>query len=510
VPAKVVVIGFDAAEATLVEPWAREGVLPAFGRLTEQGMLLRPETNVDTLPASAWAEIATGRMGGKIGWYWNRYQLHSGESALRQTRLGDVDLTAVWDIASAAGRRCAVLDVPHAAPAAGLNGIQLREFGNHDTAFDLGTEPPEFMDEVLERFGRYPGPRGDDCEEHETTADLERILDGIEQGVELKRELFRTLLEEGEWDLFFACFSESHCVSHQYWQYFDESSPWHEHDAPERFKRAIPTVYGRLDVALGEVIEAAGPDATILAVLSHGMGQSVGGPQVLPEVLVRLGYASGHGVTSTVRGRMPPGVKRALKFVLRGGARKRLQRAAGSLPRPLESPETRAIAVKNGRCGAIRLNLKGRDPFGAIEPGAEYDAACAELIEEISKLEHADTGAPAVREVVRTDTVYGPELHANIPDLVVRFDGSSGPIHAVRSSRVGTVSIPIEQHSLQRSGDHTPHSRIWIRGPGVAAGEARDEGHSLDIAPTVLSLLDVAIPSEFDGRPLDLGRTALV
>jgi predicted AlkP superfamily phosphohydrolase/phosphomutase len=508
-PAKVVVIGFDAAEATLVEPWARDGCLPAFGRLTEEGTLLRPETNVDTLPASIWAEIATGRLGGKIGWYWNRYQMHSGETVSRQTRAEDVDLTAVWDLASRAGRRCAVLDVPHAAPAAGLNGIQLREWGNHDTAFDFGTEPPEFMDEVLERFGRYPGPRGDDCEEHETDADLERILDGIEQGVERKRELFRTVLEEGEWDLFFACFSESHCVSHQYWQYFDTTSPWHQPNAPERFKRAIPTVYRRLDAALEELLEAAGADATIIAVLSHGMGQSVGGPQVLPEVLVRLGYGSGHGVTSTVRGRMPPVVKRALKSVLRGGARNRLQRAAGSLPRPLESPQTRAIRVHNGRCGAIRLNVKGREPFGAVEPGAEYDAVCAELIEEIGKLENADTGAPAVREVVRTDAVYGPDRHPNIPDLVVRFDGSSGPIHAVRSARIGTIATPIEQHSLQRSGDHTPHSRIWVRGPGIAAGEARDEGRSIDIAPTVLLLLGVSVPTSLDGRPLELVRAAV-
>lgn len=509
-PAKVLVIGFDAAEATLVEPWAREGRLPAFERLTERGTLFRPANNVDTLPASVWPEILTGRTGGRIGWYWNRHQVHAGETSLRQTREDDVDLTAVWDLASQAGRRCAVLDVPHAAPARGVNGVQLREWGNHDTAFDLGTEPAELLDDLLRRFGPYPGPRGDECEDHETLAEYERLLDGILAGVERKRELFRSVLEEGDWDLFFACFSESHCVSHQFWHYYDETSPWHEPDAPERFRHAIPTVYARLDVALGELLEAAGPDATVLAVLSHGMGQSVGGPQVLPEVLVRLGYGSGHGVTSNVRGRMPPGVKRALKFLVRGPARQRLQRAAGSLPSPLESPQTRAMAVPNGRCGAIRLNLEGREPFGPVRPGDDYDAACEELIREISALENVESGAPAVREVIRTDSVYGPDRHPNIPDLVVRFNNAGGPIHAVRSERVGTVTIPIEQHSLQRSGDHTPHSRIWIQGPGVPAGEARDEGHVLDVAPTILARLEVPVPESLDGRPLELGRPAVV
>ncbi len=501
----MLVIGFDAAEATLVEPWAREGKLPTFGRLTAEGKLFRPANNVDTLPAAVWPELTTGRAGGKIGWYWNRHQLHAGETTLRQTRADDVDLTAVWDVASEAGRRCAVLDVPHAAPATRLNGIQLREWGNHDTAFDFGTHPSTYLDEVLERFGPYPGPRGDECEEHETDADYARLLDGILAGVERKGQLFRTALEGDDWDLFFACFSESHCVSHQFWHYFDETSPWHEADAPERFRTAIPTVYRELDAALGAVLEAAGPDATTFVVLSHGMGQTVGGPQILRETLVRLGYGSGHGVASGVRGRLPRPVKRALKLLVRGGARRRLQHVAGSLPSPLESPETRAIAVPNGRCGAIRLNVRGRDPFGSIEPGAEYDAACEELTAEIEALVHHDTGAPAVREVVRTDTVYGEENHPNIPDLIVRFDNRNGPILSVRSPRVGTVSTPIEEHAHQRSGDHTPHSRIWVLGLGN--GGAVEGGHVLDVAPTVLRLLDVPIPERFDGRPLDVGIT---
>src|SRR5436305_502314 len=205
------------------------------------------------------------------------------------------------------------------------------------------------------------------------------------------------------------------------------------------------------------------------------MQEATGGPQVLPEVLVRLGYGSGHGAASSVRGRLPSPVKSAVRALVRGPLRRRLQSAAGSLPQPFESDRTRAISVPNGCCGGIRLNVKGREPFGAIEPGREYDEACEELAEAIAALENADTGGPAVLSVVRSDSVYGAETHPNVPDLIVRFDRRV-PITAVRSERVGTVGKPIEEHSIQRSGDHSDQSRIWAVGPGIAAGRAADEG----------------------------------
>jgi predicted AlkP superfamily phosphohydrolase/phosphomutase len=502
-PAKVVVIGFDAMEATLVERWAAEGKLPMFRKLSESATEFRPTNRVDTLPGTTWTEIATGRAGGTIGWYWNRWQVFAGEPQLRRGREGDTDMTAVWKLASDAGRRVAALDVPQSAPARGLNGIQLREWGTHEMAFGFGSEPSPFAAEVLARFGPYPGPDGDKCEIHETDDDYRRLRTGLLDGARLRGRMLRAVLDEGDWDLFFATFTESHCVSHQFWRFFDESSSWYEPGAASDLRMAIPDVYGELDSSLGHILDCVDEDTTVFVLLSHGMGESYGGPQLLPEVLVRLGYGSGRGAASTVRSRLPAPAKQAIKTVIRGPLRRRLQTAAASLPQPLASPLTRAMAVPNGRRGAIRLNVKGRDPFGSVDPGAEYDETCAELAQAIEELENPDTGEPAVLAVYRADSVYGQETHPNIPDLLVRF-ADDGPITAVRSARIGTVKVPIEQFANERSGDHTPHSRIWIRGPGVAPGRVVEGGDVLDLAPTILELLGVPIPETLHGRPLPL------
>ena len=48
----------------------------------------------------------------------------------------------------------------------------------------------------------------------------------------------------------------------------------------------------------------------------------------------------------------------------------------------LTSSKTKATAVRNNRVGAIRLNLKGREPHGQVAPGNE----AGDLIEQRSRI----------------------------------------------------------------------------------------------------------------------------
>jgi arylsulfatase A-like enzyme len=68
------------------------------------------------------------------------------------------------------------------------------------------------------------------------------------------------------------------------------------------------------------------------------------------------------------------------------------------------------------------------------------------------------------------------------------------------------VHVPVYHPHAPRTGDHTPHSRLWASGAGLAANGTIGQGHVCDIAPTVLALLDVAAPAGLDGRAL-LDRT---
>jgi predicted AlkP superfamily phosphohydrolase/phosphomutase len=201
-------------------------------------------------------------------------------------------------------------------------------------------------------------------------------------------------------------------------------------------------------------------------------------------------------------------VKSVIRRALRGRTKSGLQKLAGSLPAPLESPETRAIALMNSPCAAIRLNVKGRDPFGSVAPGAEFDSILDDLEHELGELREVRSGRPAVKKVTRARDVYGDRVHPNIPDLLVNFDGELAPILSVTSPRTGTLAAPLRTRALPRSGDHTETSRLICVGPAVEPGPLIETGDILDVAPTLLQLVDVRIPEQLDGEPLSLGAVA--
>ena len=511
-PARVIVIGLDAAEANLLERWAAEGKLPTFARLVRDGGGFSLVNCLETLPGAIWPEIATGISCGKIPLYYHPRQLHTGEGRVRPVLAEEVDPEDYyWTLASRRGRRVAVIDPVQSVRAPEFNGIQLFEWGLHDRNFEIATDPPGLLEELRARHGDHPIRS---CDLHgRKRSGYERLLDGLLAGVARKTDLLLDLLSRENWDLFVATYGETHCVGHQFWHFLDPTHGWHDAAAPAHLRSAIRSVYQAVDKGLGALIESAGRDALFLVFASHGMGPYTGGPQLLSEVLVRLGMGSGAGAGNSGIRRLqtrvshaPRLIQPALKRLAGTGVIKNLQAWSGSLLDPLESPLTRAVALRNNRCGAIRLNLKDREPFGRVCPGAAAQALMAELRAELVALRNPASGQPIVTKVTTATEVFGPEHHPDVPDLMVVFRNDLGPIEACYSPRVGLVEVPIFHPNVPRSGDHTPVSRLWTFGRGVAAGRRLQDANVLDIAPTVLNLLDVPVPRRLDGSPLALMR----
>jgi predicted AlkP superfamily phosphohydrolase/phosphomutase len=506
VPARVLVIGFEALEPTLVDRWSHDGHLPTFARLAGAGQVWDVDF-ADELTDVVWPELATGRKGTSIGFYRVPRQLVSGEAVPRPMQPTDVDLTPAWTFAADAGKRVGAFDLPWAAPWPARDGLHIWGWGTHDKPFGTGSDPLDAVARVTGVAGDHPLAHDPEtrsrCDDHvDTTASYRDLLRRLLDGVERKKAAALSLLETDDWDLYVTCFADSHCVGHHFWHFFDETSPWHDPAHADEFRDAIRTVYAALDDAVGALVAAGGPDCTVAAVSSHGMGPAVGGWQLLPEVVVRLGYGSGRGRSAKVRGRLPEPAKRMLRAAVRGRARTRLQEAAGSLRFPLESSLTRAVALENSPGGAIRLNVAGREPFGSVTPGAEYDAACAELVTELEQLEDPRSGERVVAVAARADELFPGPIHPNIPDILVSFRRDLGPIEAVRSRRVGLVSRPFRTPALPRSGDHLPRARFWFSGPRIANRIVNERALPIDLAPTLLALLGVPQPASLTGRPL--------
>src|SRR6185369_3858046 len=119
----------------------------------------------------------------------------------------------------------------------------------------------------------------------ETREGYETLLRGLKEGVQRKTELLLDVMGRERWDLFACAFGETHCVGHHFWHFFDAGSARHPPEPPPHFRDAIRDVYRAVDDGLGRLLAAAGAEADVLVVASHGMGPYLGGPHLLPEVL---------------------------------------------------------------------------------------------------------------------------------------------------------------------------------------------------------------------------------
>ncbi len=405
---------------------------------------------------------------------------------------------------SRAGKRVVVIDAPFARPAGELNGVQVTNWGTHDTwSWRRCSAPSSLIEDVVARFGDHPVPYCD--AEARSLADYENLRAGLVAGAQRKTAVLRHFLSMEDWDFFFGVFSESHCAGHQFWHFMDPGHPRHDASAPGTLRSAVRDVYRTIDAGLAAILQDLPADVPVFVFLSHGMGPYFAGSHLLGAVLERLGLSGTSeaadfpdrgtvGILWKLRRVLPPKLRQALKARL-----PTLLAALWRFAHPVQSlwrPGMRAFALpSHNMTGAIRINVKGREPLGVVAPGLEYETLCEELMAKLLELENSETGKLAVQWVRRARDLYEGARVEEMPDLFVEWDHSA-PINALRSSTIGTVNSVL---AADRTGDHSAHGLLLGRGPGFRRGEV-GQIRMQDVAPTLLELLDLPIPSDYEGR----------
>ena len=503
---KVLLIAVDSGDSRLVREWAAEGYLPAFAQLLRTGVTAPIGTPAGVLEGAIWPTLLTSSSPARHGLFAYR-QLEPGtyrlDVAMRADRLTD---SPFWLPLSAAGKRVAVVDAPFARPHPGLNGIQVTNWGAHDSwSWERSSWPPDLITELVARFGEHPVPTCDGRDR--TLADYEDLRDRLIAGVERKTALLLHCLEREPWDFFFGVFSESHCVGHQYWRFMDSGGPAYDADAPAPLRTAIRDVYQAIDTGVASLIKRCDLDTHVVVLLSHGMGPYYHGSHLLNQVLARLGVndparAVGPGLRPradrkfrqrlwSARHLLPQRWRDRVKAHLPAAL---VDRVVVSPPHPFARKRVFQVPSSNMTAG-LRINLKGREPQGLVEPGAEYDALCRELRDALMALENPNTGGKAVQWVARTDELYrGPRLHW-LPDVLVEWDHSA-PITALCSHQIGTVSGVAR---TGRSASHWSNALLLGVGPRFGTGPVGREIQTADIAPTILEFFGVRRPPDYEG-----------
>ncbi len=515
---RLLVVGLDACDPTTVRRMAAAGILPTLGRLLDGGAAqCRLQNPVGLFVGALWISFATGLRADRHGFYcWDEIDIASYERQL--TTPASAQGTPFWQTLSDAGRRVAVLDVPHAQANTPVDGLVLVEWGCHDRHYGLHSWPPSEAAQIESAFGLHPvlgldayADRHFAADDYAHRAGLYRTVDeertllgGLLTGLEGKRRLSAKLLADGGWDLFLTVFGESHAIGHQQWYLHDKTHV--------RFDPAIAEavggdpllqVYRRLDAALGELLSLVDEDTVVLVLLSHGMGPHYDGTHLLDEVLRRIDIANRQetakaGKGGRLAGWLPPALRRRFKAA-KGHVVP--PHTPDGPPRPCAEfvrPEDRArqhffLEPNNSVYGGVRLNLAGREPRGCVQP-SEIDRIHAEMTEDLLALVDAKTGSPVVRAVERSDRWYRRSASDRIPDFFVDWQRTA-PIETVWSPKTGLVHGPYRHW---RSGDHRPHGLMLATGPGIPTSTALSAIEVESLAPSIAARLGVGLP-DIDG-----------
>jgi predicted AlkP superfamily phosphohydrolase/phosphomutase len=521
---KLVVIGMDAMDSRLALQWAREGYLPTLARLLSSGFNARIDTPSGVLEGAIWPTLLTGVSPASHGMF-SFLQLKRGSYELRQgNRADQLTVAPFWIELSKAGKKVAIVDAPMSRPIKGLNGIQVVNWGAHDapSSWERCSWPPKLIHDLVKRFGDHPVTACDAG--NRTFSDYEDLRERLIAGVEKKTELLRYCLDLEDWDLFFGVYSESHCVGHQFWHLMDPTHPLHHPEAPEILQSAIRDVYQTMDKGLATLLEVLPKDTAVLVLLSHGMGPFYTGSHLIDRIIERAGInppstepsagteknAVEHSLTLRemfweCRRVLPSSARKYLKVVGAGEMLSKLWTWSHP-PDPLglktmagRWKRMRAFSVPtNYMTGAIRINLKGRDPNGVVQPGAEYNALCGQLSEVFLGLDNPATGRKAVQWAARASDFYqGPHLD-QFPDLFIEWDHSA-QISALRSPQVGEVRGVLQYN---RTGSHMENSRLLGLGSSFRTGDIKEEIRTEDISATVLDFFGVPCPKTLEGRSM--------
>ena len=489
---RVLVIGWDGGTWSVAAPLAAEGRLPALTGLRASGAEGTLETVPNMNSAPAWSTVATGVNPGRHGIFYFDEPV-PGTYRRRVVNASRRTGPTLWRLASDAGKRIVVVNVPISYPAESVNGFMVAGLDTPSKSLPGFSHPEGLTRRFPELFQDYIVEPG--------IGSLARAG----RWEEAKRQLLVSvggwasvasrLLDE-EWDLAFVVFTPTDMAQHFFWE-------------PDK-RQVIDRVYEIHDehtAALVEKARSQDPDVNVLIVADHGGAVNTRGPEFMPVWLGDRGFT-----VKTRAGLKSRFMKKGFDLANRTLTREQKQALARRLPRLREQAEAESVvsgmdwsqtrAYSDGLRDEVWINASGREPEGIVAP-EDYDTFAKELAEAVADIREVGTGRPVLDSArPKAELYHGPYLD-RAPDVTLRFALDvdrfcrgfevSGREARQRMDAVAAAAPPT-------SGGHSPEGMFVAQGPNIRPDAVR--GRLEDVTPTVLALLDAPIPSDLDGRVL--------
>lgn len=492
---KLLILGIDGATFDLILPWVEAGHLPALARLIKGGVHADLASTLPPVTSPAWPTFMTGCNPGKHGVFDFIQPSGANFSLVNATKIKQ---PTIWRQLSDAGFKVGVLNVPVTYPPQPLNGFMIT--GILSPKGSNISYPADLISRYQSELGEY------------RVAPKIQYKPGIEADyIEDIRELIHThgrwalhLMENEPWDVLMVHFIALDIMMHALWRFMDPSHPRYE-SSP--YQHAIREAYQLVDEYIARMLAQLPEDAAVLAMSDHGFGplhnivnlnlflMQKGLLKLRRDPWTQLKAGAFH------RGITPATVYHAVeKIGLQNMATRVSKNTRNQVVGKFLSFDSvdwsNTIAYSMGHVGQIYLNVAGREPHGIVTE-YNYEQKRQQVLDALAELKDKN-GRPLVTKIIlREETYqgpyaqYGPDIHL----ILDEYNMIAFPLFA-------TDNKVITQQIRGDSGCHRREGIFIAHGPAIRRAGRLDEANILDLAPTILHLLEQPVPRRMDGRVL--------
>lgn len=492
---KLLLIAIDALDAEQIDRFASH--LPNIARLRQEGFYARLASVWPPDSETAWASIYTGWNPARHGILQFVDPLEKSGSYLIHERDNSVIRGhTFWDIAGRAGRKVCVL-FPHIGyPSWPVNGLMVTRASTEDEVSVIPDEARGRYD--LSDLGGVKGLAG---------RQMQAYVDANRNLVARQLEFSRRVLCEEEWDLCFTYWSALDLIQHQFWAYCNPQDPTFPGETS--FLHTIRDFYVLHDQVIGQLLSQASADTTVIVMSDHGHRMRPVKTLNINRVLREFGFLAlkrgTEGDRTDILRRMRNGVVDLVgRFQLGNVAARVLKKAPWAKKLYLSTSNLdldRTIAYTTDMSGIKAYSYGGIRIVRGNLGDRSYEAVRDEIVALLLAIPDPDKSGRLVRWVKRPEELYDGPYLAKYPDLIFELR----PDYGAGWDAAGPLFDVSLSHSFY-PGSHSGSNAVFMLAGLNTTRVLRVPTSLMDIAPTVLDILDVPLPEDMDGDSILKGN----
>ena len=485
----LLIIGLDSGEPEFIQTGIRNGHFKNLASILNQGTS-GTLSGPDMISVhGVWTTLFSGVSLHQHGCY-HQHRLEPGTYKLNRMDARNVHVSPFWAQYVGKEQQTLIVDVPHVDLVPGLNGVQIADWGSHNSMKEPSYFPPASRAELEAISGL---PMRSDERQYRRNKDAV-IFKELLKRVEAKGRFCRHFIQSRKSDLSVLIFTDTHAASHRFRKYL------HTED---ELKDAMMLIYEAVDHQIGLLLESFSQPVNVFVVSNSGIKEGYPIWKLIDPFLTSLGYQTKSTSAIAYERILPEGFRMAWDQYIPSNWRARVQSKRFGMG--IDWSKTKAFAMPGYYTGYIRINLKGREPLGIVSSGNEYDSLLDQIERDFRLLVDQETNEPVVEKIHRPASIYGGGPPRLLPDLLISWR----PCPRLSRHLVHPKTVLVrKKYGMPRGNYHSPTGFVAAAGPDIArkgdAGEfspvhfaslfqwllKKEIGEKVDVDPRVATFLN--------------------